>query len=167
MLPTISGRHRYDDFNYTHFSLRYRFEEIKTLKWPVLIADLSTSISPTGQILRPSSTRTVIGRVSTRRMGTSARPVVDHSRSTQDHLPTHIPTSTRPSRPLPDVYPINSTSPTYSRPQPDYPKTIEEGSRHYIDVWLEVAIQLATILAEEEEAEVELEAAATATSSSM
>ena len=60
------------------------------------MADLSTSVSPTCQIPRPSSTRCLVGGLSIRRKETSARTIVDHTRSTQDlsrqlqdHLPVH------------------------------------------------------------------------------
>jgi hypothetical protein len=142
----------------------------------------------------------VFGRGSTRRKGTSARPLVDHTRSTQDpsrplqdHLPTHIPTSTGPQLDLRDPFPMFSRStrparpfldlyPTSTRPIRDLYPTMYYRARSLHDssillfgvqlttdyrrsnimeveqqalyiCWLEVAVQLATILAEKEEQE--------------
>ena len=111
----------------------------------------------------------VFGRGTKRRKGTSARPIVDHTRSIQytsgslqDYLPTQILTSTRPqpSGPLSDVFPINTTSRTFSWPRPNlyptYPSilfgiqlTKDYRRNNIMDVerqalyrrWLEVVIQ--------------------------
>ena len=96
------------------------------------------------------------------------RSTQDPSRPLQDDLQTHIPTSTRPSRPRPRTYTRSCTIWHESRRigincsilfgihlTKDYQRSniIEVEQQALYRRWLEVAIQLVTILAEEEEQE--------------
>ena len=90
---------------------------------------------PDGQIQRPSSTRCSVGVYTT-----SAGPVVDHTRSTQqdpsrqhqDHLPTHISTSTRPQLDFPDPFPTSSRSTRPAGPFLDFDPTSTRPILHHV-----------------------------------
>ena len=87
--------------------------------WYVLTADLSTSSSPTGHSPRPSWTRCLVGGQTC--SGPYSRPFQTTSRPLADTHPDFYLTSTQPSRPLSDVFPIHTTSRTsrtFARPRP-------------------------------------------------